>query len=180
MSIRTSAVLLALAFLAPDPTLSQVYLTKAGALNLHFAQSDSIQRRTVYLTEQQVTTIEQKARATIDSRVITYYVARVDGKNTGYAFFDRQTVRTMPVVYMVVVDPDTTVRAVEILAFHEPEDYLPTERWLAQYEGTALHDDLWLKRGIQNVVGATLSAQTLTQGVRRVLALFEVAVAGGG
>ena len=85
----------------------------------------------------------------------------------------------MPVVYLVVVDPDTSVRAVEILAFHEPDDYLPTEGWLSQFEGTSLHEDLWLKRGIQNVVGATLTAQTLTRGVRKVLALFEVAVPKG-
>ena len=179
MSLRIRVVFLALAFLAPEPTLPQVYLTKAGALNLHFALSDSIQRRTIYLTEQQASRIEQKAKATVDSRVITYYVGRADEKNTGYAFFDRQTVRTMPVVYMVVVNPDTTVRAVEILAFHEPEDYLPTERWLDQFEGTALNEDLWLKRGIQNVVGATLSAQTLTRGVRRILAMFEVVVTRG-
>jgi hypothetical protein len=179
MSIQMWVTVLAVGLLAPEISFSQVYLTKAGALKLHFADTDSVERRTVYLTEQQVTAIQLKAKARIDSRVVTYYLGRLKGKATGYAFLDRQTVRTMPVVYMVVVNPDTTVRAVEILAFHEPEDYLPTDRWLAQFEGTALHDELWLKRDIQNVVGATLSAQTLTQGVRRVLALFEVAVPKG-
>jgi len=179
MSLHICTAFLMVGFLVPQTTHSQMYLTKEGALNLHFAQSDSIERRTLYLTEQEISAIEQRAKAIVDSRVVTYYVGHAAEEITGYAFLERQTVRTMPVVYMVVLNPDTTVRAVEILAFHEPEDYLPTGRWLAQFEGTVLDDDLWLKRGIQNVVGATLSARTLTQGVRRVLALFEVAVAGG-
>jgi hypothetical protein len=179
VSSHVSIVLLALGLLAPQLAPSQVYLTKAGALNLYFAESDSIERRTLYLTEEQVTAIQQEAKATVESRVITYYVALTDGRYTGLAFLDRQTVRTMQVVYMVVLHPDTTVRGVEILAFYEPEDYRPTDRWLAQFEGATLDDELWLKRGIQNVVGATLSAQTLTKGVRRVLALFEVAVPKG-
>jgi hypothetical protein len=36
--------------------------------------------------------------------------------------------------------------------------------------------DLWLKRGIQNIVGATLSAQSITSAVRVALAVFETSV----
>jgi hypothetical protein len=163
-------------FVGTPRAVCQVYLTQEGALAVHFGGCDSVDRRTLYLTGPQVDAIEQEAETKVDSRVVSYYVGRSAGANTGYAFFEKQTVRTMPVVYLVVLDPDTTVRAVEILAFHEPEDYLPTEGWLRQFEGTSLHEELWLKRGIQNVVGATLTAQTLTRGVRKVLALFEVAV----
>ncbi len=82
----------------------------------------------------------------------------------------------MPETFMAVINPDSTVRAVEILAFYEPEDYLPPKRWIEQFRSKSLNSDLWLKRGVQNIVGATLSAQSVTEGVRRLLSTFEVAI----
>jgi hypothetical protein len=108
--------------------------------------------------------------------VVTYYVGTRDDGVTGYAFFDTHVVRTMPATIMIVIDPDSTVRAVEVLAFYEPEDYRPTERWLDQFDGKSLRNDLWLKRGIHNIVGATLSAQSISDAVRVTLATFQNAV----
>jgi len=77
---------------------------------------------------------------------------------------------------MVVIDPKGALRRVDVLAFHEPPEYLPTERWIGQFTGHALDDDLKLGAGIQGITGATLSAQAMTSGVRRALALVAVAV----
>lgn len=158
------------------PSGAQVRLTKDEALKLHFPGA-TIERKTLFLTDGQHREIERAATARVESKIVTYYVARREGRLAGVAFFESQTVRTMPATYMVIVDPDSTVRNVEILAFHEPTDYLPPERWLNQYRGRTSGDDLFLKRGIQNISGATLSAQTISNGVRRWLAAYLVAVA---
>lgn len=157
---------------------SQVYLTKEAALKLYFSSS-KIERRTVFLSEAQVSVIQNSAKAKVTSRVITYYVGMNNNRPDGYAFFETHIVRTMPATFMIVINPDSTVRAVELLAFYEPEDYRPPKRWLELFDGKSLKSDLWLKRGIQNIVGATLSAQSISDGVRRTLALYETAVAGG-
>src|SRR6185295_2262207 len=94
----------------------------------------------------------------------------------GYAIIDSHVVRTLPETFMVVLDPAGTIRRVEILAFHEPPDYLPTARWVGQFEGRVLSDDLTLNGGIHGITGATLSATAMTAGVRRALALFAVVV----
>lgn len=154
----------------------QVYLTKEAALKLYFPDAVSVERKTVFLTDQQVEKIQSRARAKVDSRVLTYYVGRSMVGPLGYAFFETQIVRTMPETFLIVVNPDSSVRAVEILAFFEPEDYLPPKRWLNLFVNKSLRDDLWLKRGVQNVIGATISAQSITDGVRKILATFELAV----
>lgn len=154
---------------------SQVYLTREAALELYFPE-ERVQRRTVFLTDEQVMGIQTAARARVPSKVVTYYVGTRDGSVTGYAFFDTHVVRTMPATIMIVIDPDSTVRAVEVLAFYEPEDYRPTERWLDQFRGKSLRNDLWLKRGIHNIVGATLSAQSISDAVRVMLATYQNAV----
>jgi hypothetical protein len=94
----------------------------------------------------------------------------------GYAIIDSHTVRTLPETFMVVIDPAGTVRRVEVLAFHEPSEYLPPVRWIDQFHGRVLDDDLKLRGAIQGITGATLSAQAMTAGVRRALALWQVAV----
>ncbi|MEX2115958.1 MAG: FMN-binding protein [Bacteroidota bacterium] len=163
--------------LCSTPAISQVYLTKDAALALYFPEA-TIERRTVFLTDSQVQVIQNSAKAKVSSRVVTYYVGMNAGRVTGYAFFETHIVRTMPATFMIVVNPDSTVRAVELLAFYEPEDYRPPKRWLELFGGKSMQSDLWLKRGVQNIVGATLSAQSISDGVRRTLALYETAVAG--
>ncbi len=158
-----------------NQSAAQVVLSRQEALDLYFAGM-KVDRKTSFLSDEQVRDIQALARATVLSKVLTYYAGRKDGRVVGYAFFETQTVRTMPETYMVVVNPDGTVRAVELLAFFEPDDYRPPERWLEQFDNVSAKNDLWLKRGIHNIVGATLTAQSITEGVRRVLAEFEIVV----
>ena len=65
-------------------------------------------------------------------------------------------------------------RRCRILAFHEPLDYLPTNRWYSQFSGKTGQDLLRVGRDVHGVVGATLSARAAADGVRRMLAYWEV------
>ena len=133
-----------------------------------------LERRTAFLEEEQVVAIEKAAGSSLDSRVVTHYRGERDGKLLGTAYFDAHQVRTLPETLMVVVAPDGTVAKIEILSFDEPPDYLPGERWLQQFDGRALDDQLAMKRGIRGITGATLSSRAVTEAVRRVLATHQV------
>lgn len=170
------ALLPLLLALGPIQSHGQLYLTQHEALTLAFPTASSIERKTLFLTDEQMEAIESKGRANVESKIVTYYVGRNTDGLLGYAFFETRVIRTMPETYMVVVDPDGLLRTVEILAFYEPEDYLPSKRWLSQFSRKTLDDDLWVKRGIQNISGATLTAYSIAEGVRRVLATFAVAI----
>lgn len=169
-------IIIILLCLTPLVAFGQVYLTKDEALAQHFPGASSIDRKTVFLTDLLVDSIQARAKSKVESRVVTYYVGRKGKEILGYAFLETSVVKTMPETFMVVLGQRGNVAAVEMLAFYEPEDYLPPERWLAQFEGKTIQSDLWLKRGIQNIVGATLSAQSITEGVRKILALYETAI----
>lgn len=151
-------------------------MTKDEALRAAFPGLE-VERSTAFLTDAERSAIQQTAKARVESKVVTYYVARKAGNVAGAAFFETMTVRTMPATIMVVIDPDTTVRAVELLAFYEPPDYRPSDRWLHQFAGAGPTTDLYLKRGIHAISGATLSAQSITDGVRRLLATYATVVA---
>ncbi len=152
---------------------AKVFLTVEEALELAFPGCE-IERRTVYLTEAQERRVAELARVAYEGRVARPYVAHREGVLVGTAYFDVHRVRTLRETLMVVVDPEQRIRRIELLAFGEPEDYIPRAHWYGQFPGRALDDELALGRGIRAVTGATLTARATTECARRALALHAI------
>ncbi len=155
---------------------AQVFSTQEQALARAFPKPQTVVRQSLFLDDRQVESIQKLAHAKLESKIITYYLGKDGNKIAGYAFFATDVVRTKAATYMAIVNPDSSLRFVEILAFYEPMDYFPTPRWLELFRGKLLNDNLWPKRDIHNITGATLTTQAITQGMRRILAIFQVAV----
>lgn len=165
-----------LVFAAVESAAGQSLLRRDDALKEYFAPPLVVEKKTLFLTEEQVRTIENRARAKVDSRLVTYYAALDSGRIAGYAVVETRVVRTLPQTFMVVVSHDGELRGVELLAFSEPDDYRPPDRWLETFRGRTLTDDLRLKRGVKNIIGATITAESITSGVREILATVETAL----
>jgi hypothetical protein len=63
---------------------------------------------------------------------------------------------------------------VEVVQFHEPEEYAAPGAWTKQLQGKALSPALSLKAEIRPLSGASLTASALVEASRRCLALFSV------
>ncbi len=151
-----------------------VLITVDEALALAFPDA-ATERQTLFLSDEQRRRVADDSGAEVSSSLATRYVARgADGAVRGWAYLDTHRVRTLPETVMVVLDADGTVRRVEVVTFREPLEYMPRKAWYEQYEGQKLDDDLALKRDIRPVTGATLTARSTTEAVRRVLALHAV------
>ena len=168
------------ALVAPAATAREVstvpggrYPTLQEALELAFGDAQ-VERGTVYLTKQQLKQAAKLAGEKIPGAIVHPYVARREGKLVGTAWVDVHRVRTLRETILVVVDPDQRVRRIELLAFGEPEEYVPRQGWYGQFVGRRLDDELDLKRGIRGITGATLTARATTSAVRRVLAVHRV------
>jgi len=156
-----------------------VLITVEEALELAFPEATT-ERQTLFLSDEQRTTVGEESGAEVSSSLATRYVAKgPDGAVRGWAYLDTHRVRTLPETLMVVLDADGTVRRVEVVTFREPLEYMPREGWYEQYKGQELDEDLALKRGIRPVTGATLTARATTEAVRRVLAIHAVAAEEG-
>lgn len=158
------------------PSYAKVYYTKEDALKLAFPDGTKVEKKTVFLDTKQKEKIEELARTKVESRVFTFYVGEKDGEVVGYALFGSHVVRTKPEVYMAVIKPDGSLGFIEILAFYEPEEYLPSKKWFRQFNNKGLNDDLWLKRGINAISGATMSANGIIRETRIALAVFKVTI----
>jgi hypothetical protein len=163
---------------APRPLDAKVFLTVDEALKLAFPDC-KMERRTAYLTAEQLRRARELAGTEVPSALLTYYTATRGGRPAGTAYFDTHRVRTLPETLLVVVDPQGKVERIEVVSFREPEEYLPRAAWYEQFQDEALDRDLQLKRDIRPVTGATLTARATTSAVRRVLALHQVLSEGG-
>lgn len=169
------AALLIGALLIPALASARVYSTLDDALKTAFPGS-AIEKKNLYLTEEEKVRIESLAKLKLDSRLFAYYIGRDNGKVTGYAAVAGNIVRTKQAVTMVVLNTDKTLRSVDVLAFYEPEEYLPRAAWFRQFAGNTLSDRLRPGRDIHAVTGATLSVNSFTGEARKVLAVFQSAV----
>jgi Na+-translocating ferredoxin:NAD+ oxidoreductase RnfG subunit len=157
-------------------------LSLQEALAGAFPPSAAVERRTAFLTAQDLDTIQASAGrdAPVTQRVVTYYLARKDGKPVGVAYFESHRVRTLNEVVMIVVEPDKSgkggrdrIRSVEVLRFAEPPEYHASGPWLDQFKGKSLDQELSLKRSIANMTGATLTSNAVVRAARRVLAIHD-------
>jgi hypothetical protein len=177
VTFRVTWLTLGLLGLLGGSATARVFYAQDEALAVAFPEADAVERRTFVLTDAQARQIEQFARARLESRVLTVHIGKQQGKVLGFALIDVHVVRTQPEAVMVVLSPDGQVESTIILAFHEPLDYLPANRWLKQFEKRTLTPDLAVGQAIAAITGSTLSANGVTDSARRALAVYQVMLA---
>ncbi|MGH0035566.1 MAG: FMN-binding protein [Myxococcota bacterium] len=158
------------------PVQAKVFLSQNEALALAFPDADEIKNDVTVLSVEQVERIQKLARSKLETEIVKLYSGWKDGRLLGYAYIDVHTVRTLPEAFLVVLGPDGSVRSLRVLAFYEPLDYLPADRWYHQFDGVRPGDTLRLGREIHGISGATLSARAVTASVRRVQAMYRVLI----
>jgi hypothetical protein len=172
------ALALCLAFGLAAPAAAEVFLSQREALAQAFPDADRIERKSVALDDAQAASVEALSGAPLESRLVTLHQGFRGDTVLGYAIIDIHTVRTLPEAFLVVLTPEGRVASLRILAFYEPSEYKPPDRFLAQFDARALEPELRLGGAIHGIAGSSLSARAVTAGVRRSLALYQVLVGG--
>jgi hypothetical protein len=156
------------------PVSAKVFASQNQALGEAFPEATRIERDTRILLSGEVERFQAITGEKEPAKLVVLHTAWRDDEILGFAHIDVHNVRTKPEAFMVVLTPEGTVRSVRILAFHEPLDYLPTDRWYGQFQGKRKGDTLRIGGDLHGVVGATLSARAAADGVRRMLAYYEI------
>ncbi len=153
-----------------------VFHSRDEALALAFPEADRVEARDFFLTAEQRSEIEHRAKAPLESNLLTVYVGWKKEVCIGYAVLDTHVVRTLPETFLIVISPAGRITATHVLAFYEPLEYLPSDRWLRQFDAKGVDDDLNVGRGISAISGSTLSSRAVAGGIRRALAIVAVLV----
>lgn len=154
-------------------------LTREEALALAYPGATFSAER-VFLTGAQQKQAAEAAGQPVASALVARYVSTKDGTVIGRAYVDTHVIRTKKETLLVSLDEAGSVRRVDVTAFLEPPEYRAPPPFLSQYSGRALTDDLRLQRAIRPIAGATLTANAVTDAVRRVLAIDKILTGRAG
>jgi hypothetical protein len=95
----------------------------------------------------------------------------------GWLIIDEVVGKHEMITYAVGISPTGKVLGIEILEYVESYGYEVAEaQWRKQFIGKNSHDPIKLNQDIQNIGGATLSCKHITDGVKRVTVLYDLAL----
>ena len=81
------------------------------------------------------------------------------------------------ITYAVAINPNGSISGIEVLEYVESYGYEVAEaQWRKQFIGKTVSDPIKLNQDIQNIGGATLSCKHLTDGVKRITVLYDLAL----
>ena len=153
---------------------AKLLISRDDAIRSIFGDSATTATKTVYLTEAEHDSLQQRARAKIERKRITYYRVSVGDSIVGYVFVDRHIVRSLSETVLIALDTSGTILAAEILAWNEPDDFRPSKRWLDRAKGQNEPIEIRPGEAMPNIAGSTISARALSAAIRRALAVGEM------
>jgi Na+-translocating ferredoxin:NAD+ oxidoreductase RnfG subunit len=81
------------------------------------------------------------------------------------------------ITYAAGLNADGSVKQIEIMDYRETYGgQIRDQKWRAQFVGKTGKSTLKLDSDIKNISGATLSCRHITDGVKRLLAFYEIAL----
>ena len=112
-----------------------------------------------------------------DKETKVFQVLDSKGKNLGYFFIDKVYGKHELITYSVGINNNGMVKHIEILDYKETYGWqIDNKDWREQFIGKNIQSKLTLDDDIKNISGATLSCKHITDGVKRMLALYEIAL----
>lgn len=100
-------------------------------------------------------------------------------EDRGFFVIDQVVGKHELITYAVGLNPDGSIRQIEILEYRETYgSEVRNAAWRQQFVGKTAASPVKLNQDITNITGATLSSKHITDGVRRVLAVYDMALKG--
>jgi hypothetical protein len=154
------------------PGVANTYLTVEQAQRTIFPGA-SLTPLEVRLTPEQQKRIESKCEVRVRSLDLKAWKV----SSGGWFLVDEVLGKHEYITYALGLNADGSVKQVEIMDYRETYGYeVRDATWRQQFVGKTAQSPLRLDGDIRNISGATLSSRHVTEGVRRLLATYEVAL----
>lgn len=153
------------------------YLSVEGAQKALFPQADRFTEMVIALSPTQRERVTALAGPQPPHRSLRAWRALHGEELVGFIFIDEVIGKEDFITYAVAIDARGRLSAPEVLAYRESHGgEIRGEAWRRQFAGRQGLDQLRVQTDIKNIAGATLSCEHVTEGVRWVMALWQVAL----
>ncbi|OQW57200.1 MAG: hypothetical protein BVN28_13200 [Nitrospira sp. ST-bin4] len=153
---------------------AEVFMSEEEAVKIILPKSQRVRKEVIELTQEKKTLIEQRIGWKFPENAFELYIGETGEKIDGYAMVHNTIGKHKHMTYMVGVDTKGACSDVELLVFREARgSEVGRKRFNVQYEGKTVSDPIRLNKDIINITGATMSARSISAGVKRVLVLVD-------
>lgn len=154
---------------------AQVFLTPEQALTKLMPEAETVQTDHKGLTPELQKRLEEVLGKRVRDREYTFFIGMKQERPTGYAIVLEMTGKERPITFMIVINPDGAIRAVEVLVYRESQgSEIRSPRFMKQFKGKTVQSPLRPGRDIDVITGATLSSRSTTYVVKKALALVNL------
>ncbi|MEP7096041.1 MAG: FMN-binding protein [Dokdonella sp.] len=109
------------------------------------------------------------------------FEARRADQRLGWLLVDRVIGKAELITYALALDATGAVKSLEILDYRETHGgEVRLAAWRRQFVGKTAQAPVQLNQDIKNISGATLSSRHVTEGVHRLLQLYELTLRAAG
>ena len=127
----------------------------------------------VTLTADQAREIERRSDANVRHKEVQVWKVAAGG----FFIVDEVVGKHEFITYAIGLNSDGTVKQIEIMTYRESYGHeVRNIEWRNQFVGKNSAAPLKLNKDIKNISGATLSCRHIADGVKRVLATYEIAL----
>ena len=174
----TVAILPALLVAYSAPAYSVQYLSVEEAQKILFPKSSQFVSSSVALSHDDLERFRKLTGERLYQSEFSLWKAQMDNTTQGYFMIDEVLGKHEMIRYAVGFDSDKKIIGVEILEYRETHGFeIKDPEWREQFVGKSSADKLKLGKDIKNISGATLSCIHVTEGIRKLSFLMEVAFA---
>jgi len=157
------------------PCYATTYLTAEQAQKICFSSATDFVPADIHLTREQAKAIEKNSGVRVRLDTQKMWRAQEGTRFLGWCIEDEVLGKHEFIRWVLALNADGTVKQVEILDYRETYGYeVRNEKWRAQFAGKDSKSKLKLDDDIKNISGATLSCRHITDGVKRLLALYDL------
>ncbi len=159
------------------PAFATQYLSVEQAQRVLFPDATAFKDAGLQLSTEQMHAVEKLAGLPARSVGWRVFAAYRDSTLLGHVVVDDVVGKYELIGYAVALSPQAVVQQVEILSYRESHGFeIRSPAWRRQFAGKTAQAGLAVGDGIANISGATLSCTHVTDGVRRIAAVAQVAL----
>jgi len=151
---------------------AQILISPIDAMKESFGAEATIAKKNILLSNAKAKEVQKSAKLKLDTKIYRVFSAKKEEILLGYGILVSQKVRSKNAVVLYIIENEK-LKNIEVIAFNEPLEYVPSKTWNEQFNNTPTSKYLELNRDIPTITGATLSARGITDGSRVAFALYN-------
>ncbi|GAB7542374.1 FMN-binding protein [Cupriavidus sp. CuC1] len=156
------------------------YMSVADSQKLMFADATEFVPMVVALNPDQLRQLAERAGGPARMSAWRIWQARQGTHVLGFVVADAVIGKFELINYAIALSPAGEIRDVEILAYRESHGYeVRNKPWRSQFTGKSAQAPLRIGDDIDNISGATLSCTHITDGIRRIVVMAQMALVKG-